>query len=141
MNRLMLNGNQLVSGEPTLKLECLRTLHSSMHITSSAIGTGQWVTMALPLCIGNIINKVTVYYQNSNSRSCIVGVAIMEQTNPDAATEPFSDSTHLTSTTPTSHVSNVPNVTVNGSMLLSFQLDFTNTTDIIKIGAIEIDYN
>jgi len=143
MNRLMLNGSQLVSGEPTLKLQGPCNAHLSMQISSSTVTPPGYFTpvfLPLPLCIGNIINNVTIYYQNSNSRSCIIVSEFVEQTIPDTTIGSGGDTTHLTSTTPTSYSRQV-NVVVNGNMSLLLFVNFANTADTIRIGAIEIDYN
>jgi hypothetical protein len=139
--KLSLNGNTLRSGDPTLKLDLPWTAHPSIIITATSPGDLKWVYLALPLNIDDKISGVTVYYQNSGKLSFISQTRIVLQTTPDVAHVVHDDPTDLHSTAPANYTSAVGGVIVKGSAVLELRLNFRNTTDWIKIGAIEIKYN
>ena len=138
---LALNGNTLRSGDPTLKLDLPWTAHPSIIITATSPGDLKWVYLALPLNVDDKISGVTIYYQNSGKLSFISQTRIVLQTTPDVAHVVHDDPTDLHSTVPAGYTSPVGGVIVKGSAVLELRLLFRNTTDWIKIGAIEIKYN
>jgi hypothetical protein len=143
MKKLMLNGSQLLTGDPTLVLDKPWWAHPSMQITATTPTTGQkpnWVYLALPLHVGDVIKEVTVYYQNSSPRSFITQIRITEQFKPDTSATRHDDGTDLLSTAPTSYTSATGGIPVEGSMTLQLRLEFARIGDMIKIGAIEIGY-
>ena len=139
--KLGLNGNTLRTGDPTLKLDLPWTAHPSIIITANSPGDLKWVYLALPLHEDDKISGVTIYYQNSDKRSFISQTRIVLQTTPDVAHVVHDDPTDLHSTVPASHTSAVSGLIVKGSAVLELRLLFRNTTDWIKIGAIEVKYN
>jgi hypothetical protein len=95
----------------------------------------------LPLNIDDKISGVTIYYQNSSKASFYFSNKDCFTNNPDVAHVVHDDPTDLHSTVPASYTSAVGGVIVKGSAVLELRLLFRNTTDWIKIGAIEITYN
>ena len=148
MKRLMLNGNQLLTGDSTIILNKPYTLHSSMQITVSQLdsaieGDFQWVYLTLPLSIGNVINEVKIYYANSNIRSHISQVRLTQSTTPNVANVIYDDQTRLDQPGQSPYVNTANKglpCKVEGSMVLELKLNITNLTDIISVEAIEIGY-
>lgn len=135
----MLNGTQLLSGDPALKLDRPYYAHPSIQISAISIGEFQWVYLPLPLCIGNTIKEIVIYYNNTSAKSYITQTRLTWQTLPNEAHVVFDDATHRNSLVPTSYKV-VTNLGVNGSMALMLRLNFANTSDLIIIGAIGIVY-
>ncbi len=138
--KLTLNGMSLRSGDPTLKLDHPWTAHPSIQITASAAGDLKWVYLPLPLLQGNAIKNITLYYHNSNAASYISQTRLVDQTSPDQAFVKHDDGTDLRSIVATSYTSNVGNLVVAGSTVLMFRLFFANNVDVIRIGAIIVEY-
>jgi hypothetical protein len=139
MKSLMLNGIGFVTGDPTLKLNYPFVSHVGFQINASATGDLKWVSMMLPLNKGEIVNGIRITYRNTNVRSFISQIRLVELVSSNTAIVRHDDGTDLLSTVSTTATSAVSNLQVNGSILLMLRLNFGNIADMIEIGAVEID--
>ena len=139
LKKLMLNGIGFVTGEPTLKLNYPFVSHPGMQITATGTGDLKWVYLMLPLCKGDTIKAITITYKNSNARSFISQIRLVNQISPSPVGVIHDDGTDLLATTVTTYTSPANNI-VDGSTVLNLRLMFGNAADMIEIGAVQIDY-
>ncbi|HKV41590.1 MAG TPA: hypothetical protein VJX67_20465, partial [Blastocatellia bacterium] len=116
MQTLWVSPTNYVSGDPTLRLSYPFALHPSTIVTSTTPGDIKWVSMGLRVPPNVNIEEVIICYQVSNPRSFISQTRLVEMTLPDHATVVHDDATHLTSTSPTSHVSAVSEFIPTGAV-------------------------
>lgn len=129
-----------VTGDPTLRVSYPSASHPSVVINCTSPGDLKWVSMGLPLPQDVAIEEVTVCYQLSSSQSFISQVRLVEMSTPDHASVLHDDPTHLTSTTPTCSSSKVGGIGATGAVILELMLNFKNTSDEIRLGAVGVTF-
>jgi hypothetical protein len=114
--------------------------HPDTIITCESTGDFKWISMGLRLRDGASIEDVIICYQVSNSQSFVSQVRLAEMSTPNQATVIHDDGTALQSTVPTCYTSNVGGkVPAPGNtVILQLRLDFKNTADEIRLGAVGI---
>jgi len=111
-----------------------------LTITSSSTGEDKWISLGLPMRMSYSINSVTVCYQLSNVSNYITQVRISQQNEPFVAFVRADDPTDLTSTTPVCVTSFVGGVSGDSAFVLELRLNFSDTTNIIFIGGVAVNY-
>jgi Pectate lyase superfamily protein len=138
MQTIWFSPTEYVTGDPSLGISYPFASHSGTVVTCAAPGDLKWISMGLRVPPNVTIDEVIVCYQVSNPRSYISQVRLVEMTTPDLATVFHDDPTPLNSTSPTSYNSRVTGITPVNAVLLELRLNFKNTTDAIRLGAIGV---
>jgi Pectate lyase superfamily protein len=139
MQTIWLSPAGFVTGDPTLRVNYPFVSHPSTIVSCTEPGDFKWVSMGLRLPPGSQIDEIVICYEVSNARSFIAQVRLAEMTTPDRATVIHDDPGHLSSTTPTSHASNVAGVVPSGAVTLELRLNFQDAFDEILLGAVGIN--
>jgi len=114
--------------------------HPGTVVTCTAPGDLKWVSMGLRLPPDAKIEDVIIGYEVSSPRSFIAQIRLAEMKTPDHATVLHDDSTPLQSTSPASHKSHVGGLVAKGAVTLELRLNFQNTSDEIRLGAVGVAF-
>jgi hypothetical protein len=136
MQMIWLSPTNFVTGDPTLRVSYPFVSHPSTIVGCTAPGDFKWVSMGLRLPSDVQIEQVIICYEVSNVLSFISQVRLVEMTTPDRATVVHDDPAHLTSTAPAT--SAVSGVAPSGAVTLELRLNFQNTSDEIRLGAVGV---
>ncbi len=113
---------------------------TSVRITTTASGDLQWVDLGLVLPNNILIESIEFCYQLAVGSSFISQTRVTRMTTPDHATVIHDDGTDLTNVGPDCYAS-FPNpvLPVEGTLTLSFRLNFSSPGHWIDIGAIALN--
>lgn len=134
----VLGNTAWVSGDDRLSLDMPSVKHADLRISSNTEGDLQWITMHVPYKFGGTIKSIILCYQVSSEDSYISQIRLSEYLIPPKALVKHDDGTDLTNTEGTCYISNVDDFKPAGSVNLSLRLNFTNTDDIIHLGALGV---
>ena len=140
MQTIWLSPTDFVTGDPTLQISYPSVSHPSTIVTCTSPGDLKWVSMGLPLPQNITIHEVTVCYELSNAGSFISQVRLVEMSTPNQALVRHDDPTDLKSTSPTCYASKVAGFTPSVAVILELRLNFQNTSDEIKLGAVGVTF-
>lgn len=137
---LLLHGVGFVTGDPTIKLSYPFVFHPGLRVSVTEPGDNKWLYMMIPLSKGSLIKGVNVACHSTGIDSYINHIRLVEQREPIAATVVFDEILEREISLNSSFIKAECNVIVNRSILLKLCLDFSDTTDIIEIGSVEVKY-
>jgi hypothetical protein len=140
MQTIWLSPTDFVTGDPTLKMSYPFVSHPSTVVTCTIPGDLKWVSMGLPLPSEITIEEVTICYELSNSQSFISQVRLVEMTTPNQALVRHDDPTDLKSTSSTCYSSKVADLAPTKAVTLELRLNFQNTKDQIRLGAVGVTF-
>lgn len=137
---LWLSPTGFVTGDPTLSITYPSAAQPAVEVRASAPGDLKWIYLGLNLASTSEILAVRVCYQLTHRRSFIFQVRLAEMEAPDRVLVRHDDPTNLTSVLPDCYHSSVAAYRPAGATLLSLRLSFATPEDVIKLGAIAVEY-
>jgi hypothetical protein len=140
METIWLSTTGFVTGDPTLKISYPFVSHPGVVVTCTAPGDLKWVSMGLLVPPNAKIENVIIAYEVSSPQSFISQIRLAEMTTPDHASVLHDDPTPLQSTSPTSYTSHVGGLATEGAVTLGLRLNFQNTSDEIRLGAVGVTF-
>jgi hypothetical protein len=137
---IWLSPTAYVTGEATVKMSYPFASHRSTVVTCATPGDLKWISMGLPLPPNGKIEEIIICYEVSNPQSFISQVRLVEMTTPNQALVRHDDPTDLKSTTPTCYSSKVAGWAPTKAVTLELRLNFQNTKDQIRLGAVGVTF-
>jgi FlgD Ig-like domain len=111
---------------------------TGLHVVTNSPGDYQWVTIPLTLPSNMTIEAVEFCYELANPNSYISQVRLTRMSTPDFATVIHDDPLDRTDPGPVCTTSFVNSAPIEGTVSLSFRLNFANAGDWVNFGAIGI---
>ncbi len=140
MQTLWLGPTAYVTGDPSLRISYPFVSHPGAVVTCTAPGDLKWISIGVALPQKAKIEQVIVCYEVSNSQSFISQVRLAEMETPDHATVLHDDPTPLQSTSPATYASSVGGLAAEGAVSVELRLNFQNTSDEIRLGALGVTF-
>lgn len=137
---LLLHGVGFVTGDPSIKLNYPFVFHPGLRVTVTEPGDNKWLYLMIPLSKGSLIKGINVACHSTGLESHINHIRLVEQREPISATVVFDERIEKEVSLNSSLIKTECNVIVNRSILLKLCLDFSDTTDILEIGSVEVKY-